>query len=55
MTVEELKKELEHYPDFYEVLVEVNGYQHRIDSRDVKRSVHRSSHGVPAVVVINPR
>ena len=52
MTVEGLKKELEHYPDYYEVLVEVNRHRHRINPRDIQRAVIQSSHGVPQAVVI---
>ncbi len=54
MTVEDLKKELEHYPDYCEVMVEVNGCQYKINSGDVKRSIRQNSVGVPAVVIINP-
>ncbi len=54
MTVDDLKKELEHYPDYYEVLVEVNGHQHKINPRDVKRAVIQSSSGVPQAMVIKP-
>ncbi len=58
MTVDELRKELEDYPDYYEVLVEIgkNGFQHKIQPGDIRRAKNRIQLADrAAATIINPQ